>query len=93
MARSNAERQQAYRKRKIGPGGRHERINCLIGIATKRKLERLAIHFGYTITKTIERLIEERTVSVCDQLNDCEREAFLEGRPIRMSCSGGPIAE
>lgn len=88
MARSNAERQHSYRKRKLGPGGRYERINCLIEIATKRKLERLAIHFGWTITHTIEQLIEERVASVLSQLNECDRESFLEGRPHTDSIDG-----
>lgn len=52
----------------------------LIGITAKRKLERLAGYFEGTITETIERLIDERTLSLWTQLNDEDREAFLEGR-------------
>lgn len=52
----------------------------LIGIAAKRKLERLAGYFEGTITEAIERLIDERTLSLWTQLNDEDRDAFLEGR-------------
>ncbi len=70
MALSNAERQRLYRKRRLGLGGKHERISCLVSISTKRSVERLAIYFGYTITEMIERLINDKTANVLSKLDE-----------------------
>jgi hypothetical protein len=78
MALSNSERQRRYRKRRLGVGGRHERISCLVSISTKRSVERLAFHFGCTITQMIEKLINEKTAAVLNDLDDEGRERFFE---------------
>lgn len=77
MALTNSERQRLYRNRRLGAGGKHERISCLVSIATKRNLERLAFHFNNTITGTIETLINERTNSVLSQLDENGQQWFL----------------
>jgi hypothetical protein len=78
MALSNSERQRRYRKRRLGAGGRHERISCLVCISTKRSVERLAFYFGCTITQMIEKLINDKTADVLSELDDEERERFFE---------------
>nr|WP_132458228.1 hypothetical protein [Paraburkholderia sp. BL8N3] len=77
MALSNSERQRRYRTRRLGVGGKHERISCLVSIATKRSLERLAFHFNSTITGTIETLIIEKTNEVLSQLDEDEQQRFF----------------
>ena len=77
MALSNSERQRRYRKRRLGVGGKHERISCLVSISTKRSLERLAFHFDSTITGTIEMLIIEKTNEVLRQLDEDGQERFF----------------
>ena len=77
MALSNSERQRRYRKRRLGVGGKHERVSCLVAIATKRSLERLAFHFNSTITGTIETLIIEKTNEVLSQLDEDGQQRFL----------------
>ena len=77
MALSNSERQRRYRKRRLGVGGKHERISCLVSISTKRSLERLAFHFDSTITGTIEMLINEKTNEVLRQLDEDGQERFF----------------
>jgi hypothetical protein len=78
MALSNSERQRRYRKRRLGAGGKHERISCLVSISTKRSVERLAFHFGCTITQMIEKLINDRTADVLNNLDEQGRERFFE---------------
>ena len=85
MALSNSERQRLYRKRHLGRGGRHERVGCLVSISTKRNLERLAFHFGFTITQTIENLINEKTTAILGELDDPGQQAFLEQREISVN--------
>jgi hypothetical protein len=82
MARSNAERQREYRQRKLGLGGRYELLSCLVRIATKRNLVRLAVFFSCSITETIERLIEDRASLIRNRLSGTDLEAFLEGREV-----------
>lgn len=77
MALSNSERQSRYRKRRLGIGGKHERIYCLVSITTKRGVERLATHFQCTITEVIERLVNERVSEVLSSLSEEERSIFL----------------
>jgi len=77
MALSNSERQKRYRKRRLGLGGKHERISCLVCIPTKRNLERLASYFDCTITEMIERLINERTADLLGKLDEESQERFL----------------
>jgi hypothetical protein len=80
MALSNSERQRRYRKRRLGLGGKHERITCLVTISTKRSVERLAYHFGCTITDMIERLIKEKTANVLSELDaEGEYRFFAQG--------------
>jgi hypothetical protein len=78
MALSNSERQRRYRNRRLGAGGKHERISCLVSISTKRNLERLAFHFESTITEMIERLINEKTQALLSQLDEQETQRFFE---------------
>ncbi|MCR4471726.1 hypothetical protein [Burkholderia sp. SCN-KJ] len=77
MALSNSERQRRYRQRRLGAGGKHERISCLVSIAAKRSLERLAFHFNSTITDTVEMLIKEKANEVLSQLDESGKLRFF----------------
>ncbi|BBU30303.1 hypothetical protein BTHE68_40370 [Burkholderia sp. THE68] len=77
MALSNSERQKRYRTVRLGAGGKHERISCLVPIPSKRNLERLAAYFGCTITGLIVRLIDEKTAEVMNSLDDEGRQRFF----------------
>lgn len=77
MALSNSERQEKYRTRRLGPGGTYERINCLVGISTKRNVERLAFHLECTITELLEQLINEKTHEVLSKLDGENRDRFF----------------
>ena len=79
MPISNAEKQRRYRMRHLGPGGGYERLSVLVRIATKRNLERLAGHYGYTITGMVEALITERTQQVLANLREREQNDFYIG--------------
>jgi hypothetical protein len=80
MSLSNSERQRRYRKRHLGLGGRRERLSCLIAITTKRNVERLAFHFGCSITETVEKLINDKTAVVLSSLDNSGQQAFFEQR-------------
>ena len=81
MALSNSERQRRFRTKRLGAGGRHERISCVVTISAKRSIERLASYFGCTITEMIERLIKDKTAEVLQSLGDEEMQRFYEEAP------------
>jgi len=81
MAISNSEKQRRYRERHLGPGGEYERLCVLVRISTKRNLERLASHYGYSITGIVEVLINERTGRVLDSLSEKELRDFHNEEP------------
>jgi hypothetical protein len=56
MALTTAENQQRYRERHLGVNGGKQRIQFFVNVQAKAQLERLALHYGYTITKVIEKL-------------------------------------
>ena len=60
MAKSNAERQAAYRVRHLkDEGGKGERLNLVIDVHAKCALERLAACYGVTQRAILERMLRE----------------------------------
>lgn len=60
MAKSNAERQAAYRARHLkDENGKGERLNLVIDLQAKKALERLATCYGVTKKQMLERLAVE----------------------------------
>lgn len=76
MAKTNAQRQAAYRQRHlIAEDGGAERINLLVSLSAKRKLERLAACYGVTQRALLERLLTDAERALLDRLE-------VEGRAI-----------
>lgn len=69
MALSNADIQRRYRERqKQEDGG--ERLNTIISVSGKRRLERLARHYAVTQRAMLERLLAEAESATVDGLDD-----------------------
>jgi hypothetical protein len=68
--------------RRLGLGGKHERMNCVVHISTKRSIERLAFHFDCSITEMVERLITEKAAEVLSTLDDDEQDRFFTQEAI-----------
>lgn len=81
MALTNAEKQRRYRNRHLGLGGKREPLQCLITIPAKRNLERLACHYGYSMTAMLEVLVNERTIDLLRKLTDREQKSFYAQVP------------
>ncbi len=65
MAQTSAQRQAAYRQRRL-QDGTDSRLNVLVSATAKAALERMAQHYGVTQREALERALreaEERTVS------------------------------
>lgn len=58
MAMTNAQKQAAYRARKLVDGD-GERIQVIVSLHAKRALERLARHYGMSQAAMLERLVEQ----------------------------------
>lgn len=68
MAKSNAERQAAYRARHLQDEcGKGERLNLVIDLQAKRALERLASCYCLTQRKMLERILIEAERVALDQ--------------------------
>ena len=57
MAKTTAERQAAYRARRLDDG--HERLEVLITAAAKSQLDGLAQEWGLSQAQTVERIIDQ----------------------------------
>jgi len=69
MAKSNAERQAAYRARHLkGEDGTGERLNLVIDLHAKRALERLAVCYGVTQREALERLVLDAERAALDKV-------------------------
>ncbi len=76
MAMSNAQKQAAYRARKIKEGD-GERLQAVISLHAKRALERLSKHQGSTQTATLERLILEEQQRVTAGMDADQHRAYV----------------
>ena len=69
MAKSNAERQAAYRARHLkDEDGAGERLNLVIDLHAKRALERLATCYGVTQREALERLVLDADRAALDKV-------------------------
>ncbi len=91
MALTTAERQQRYRKCHLGVKGTKERLQLFIGISAEAKLKRLALHYGYTVTKMVEVLAAEAEEALLDSLTPHQQQSICIEAECRdaCACAGG----
>ena len=90
MAQSNAERQRAYRQRRLKDlDADSERINLVVPAGTKRKLERLATCYDVTQTGMLERLLADAERALLDSLPMDQHDHYYDmSGPLRSNESG-----
>ena len=80
MAKSNAERQKAYRASRLKAGENGElRINTFVTTSAALTLKRLAKHYAVTQRAMLERLIGDADKAVSGPMDDAEFERYLSG--------------
>jgi hypothetical protein len=79
MALTTAEKQQRYRERHLGVNGGKQRIQFFVSVQAKAQLERLALHYGYTITKVIEKLTADAERALLNRLPPQKHTVYLDG--------------
>lgn len=82
MAKSNAERQKAYRANRhtAGQDGSGElRINTFVTTSAALGLKRLAKHYAVTQRAMLERLIGDADTALSAPMDDAEFERYLSG--------------
>ncbi len=82
MAKTSAQRQQAYRANRhtAGQDGNGElRINTFVTTSAALGLKRLAKHHGVTQRAMLERLIHDADKAVVAPMDDAEFEQYLRG--------------
>lgn len=79
MAKSNAERQAAYRARhfKAVDGGL-ERLSLALSVPAKARLERLATCYAVTQRELIESLLEQAEHKLLDELTANEQKQYFD---------------
>jgi hypothetical protein len=91
MAKSNAERQAAYRRRHLhspeaGLSEMLARLSIMVAAPTKWQLERLALHHGVTQRQMLERLALHHGVTqrqMLERVLDEAERRLLEEMPSR----------
>ena len=79
LAKSNAERQRAYRERHLSDlEGQGERLNAIIKLSTKRSLERLASCYGVTQRAVLEKIIAEAETRLLSRLGAKKQAAYFD---------------
>lgn len=73
---SNAERQKAYRQRHQATT---ERVNTVISVTAKRKLERLARHQGISQKAILEALLEAAERETIEALSAEQERRYYAG--------------
>jgi hypothetical protein len=82
MARTNAERQAAYRRRHLKDlDGALERLNMLVSLHAKRRLERLAACYGVTQRSLLEEILAAAERAALDRLPGDQHDAYYDRRP------------
>lgn len=80
MAKSNAERQAAYRTRHLkDEDGKGERLNLVIDLHAKRALERLAACYGVTQKAMLERILVEAERAALASMPVSEHAEYYDG--------------
>lgn len=84
MKKTNTQRQRAYRQRHLKGDGTSERIHMIVGVSTKRRLERMAAYYAVTQRELLERtlLAAERTLT--DPMPTDQYIAYCE-RPLTVT--------
>jgi hypothetical protein len=78
MAKTNAERQRAYRERHLlDVDGAGHRLNMVIDVSAGAQLRRLAQHYGVTQRDMLEDLLQRAESDLLDGMKPkAEREYF-----------------
>ena len=84
MAKTNAERQAAYRERHLkDEQGMGERLNMVVDMKTKLALKRLAIRYGVTQRDVLEGLIDDAEDALLKELSATEQSEYYDSTVTR----------
>ena len=91
-AKSNAERQADYRRRHLLEPDTvdSERLNMVVPVSAKRKLERLAAHYGVTQRMLLAGMLLEAENGVLAGLWRVQEKAYYAMTDVRASPGASP---
>lgn len=87
MARSAAERQRAYRERRLGGGA--SRLDCIVSASAIAELGRLAQHRGVTRSQALEQIIGDAYRAAVDSLGPGDAKGLTVAEPVAAVSSDG----
>jgi hypothetical protein len=79
MAITNAEKQARYRERHLGADGEKARMQLVVSAPARAQLDRLARHYGYSVTKMIEELAANAERYIVERLDPEARKNYYDG--------------
>ena len=79
--KNNAKRQAEYRKRHIKEGS-DQRLNVILGLDTKRALERMAKHYGVTNKNVLERLLLDAQSRLIEDMEDEQQTRYYGAKTL-----------
>jgi hypothetical protein len=79
--KTGAERQAAYRQRRADQASKKHglRLDVFVEFHAKKRLERIARHFGCTISKLIEAWTETEEAKILKKLTPSAEKEYLDG--------------
>src|SRR3954468_19922964 len=94
MAKSNAERQAAYRQRHLhDPYADHSdylaRLSMMVSTSAKSRLERLAAYYGITQKSALERALDEAEWRFIETLPSKAQDAYYDRQLTASGAASG----
>jgi hypothetical protein len=96
MAKSNAERQAAYRKRHhrnnldVDEGELQARLSVMVSRDAKWQLERLATYYGVTQRQALERALKEAEWRIIETLSSDAQNAYYDRQLTALQSNSAP---
>ena len=96
MAKSNAERQAAYRKRHhrnnldVDEGELRRRLSMMVSRDAKWQLERLASYYGITQLQALEQALKEAEWRIIETLSSDAQNAYYDHQLTALQRNGAP---
>jgi hypothetical protein len=83
MSSKNAERQAKYRETHLkSEDGTQSRLNMVIDMHAKLKLERLAVYYAVTQKEVLERILSQAEAAVTDDMHGDQANLYFDKNPL-----------
>ena len=82
MAMTNAEKQRVYRERHLGFNGEKSRMQLVLSVRARFRLERVARHKGYSVTALVEELAAQVEQRIINRMTPKQQQEYFDGDAV-----------